>query len=48
MLNVLFEQYVKSAVSNVEESLTRYERSLPSKCVTPFSSKYSPWLEESP
>ena len=41
-------QYESSAVTNVEESLSRGGRKLPSKCVTPFNSKYYPWLEESP
>jgi hypothetical protein len=42
------EQYVKAAVTNVEEDLARSGKRLPSKCVTPFSSNYAPWLEESP
>jgi hypothetical protein len=42
------EQYCKAAVSNVEEDLAKSGKRLPSKCVTPFSSKYAPWLEESP
>ena len=39
------DQYVKSAVDNVEEILDRYVRSLISKCVTPFSRNYYPYLE---
>jgi hypothetical protein len=42
------EQYVKAAVSNVEEDLAKHGRRLPSKCVTPFLSNYAPWLEETP
>jgi hypothetical protein len=42
------EQYVKSAVANVEEDLAKQGRRLPPKCVTPFSSNYAPWLETSP
>jgi hypothetical protein len=42
------ELYVKSAVANVEEELARQDKRLPSKCVTPFSSGYAPWLEDTP
>jgi hypothetical protein len=42
------EQYVKSAVTNVEEELAKHGKRLPSKCVTPFSSGYAPWLEDTP
>ncbi len=42
------EQYCKAAVANVEEELAKQGRRLPPKCVTPFSSNYAPWLEESP
>jgi hypothetical protein len=42
------EKYVKAAVTNVEEELAKRGKRLPSKCVTPFSSGYAPWLEESP
>ena len=42
------EQYVKAAVTNVEENLARQGKRLPSKCVTPFTSNYAPWLEETP
>ena len=42
------EQYVKAAVTNVEEDLAKSGRRLPSKCVTPFSCNYAPWLETSP
>ena len=42
------EQYVKAAVTNVEEDLAKQGRRLPSKCVTPFTSNYAPWSEESP
>ena len=42
------EQYVKAAVIHVEEDLAKQGRRLPSKCVTPFTSNYAPWAEESP
>jgi hypothetical protein len=42
------EQYVKAAVTNVEEDLANQNRRLPPKCVTPFSSGYAPWMEVSP
>jgi hypothetical protein len=42
------EQCCEAAVSNVEEDLAKSGKRLPSKCVTPFSSKHAPWLEESP
>ncbi len=42
------EQYVKAAVNNVEEDLAKHGKRLPSKCVTPFSCNYAPWLEETP
>jgi hypothetical protein len=42
------EQYVKAAVTNVVEDLAKHGKRLPSKCVTPFSCNYAPWLEETP
>ena len=42
------EQYVKAAVTNVEEDSANHGKRLPSKCVTPFSCNYAPWLEETP
>jgi hypothetical protein len=42
------EQYVKSAVKNVEETLAKRGRRLTGKCVTPFSCNYEPWMETSP
>jgi hypothetical protein len=42
------EQYVKAAVTNVEEDLAKHGKRLPSKCVTPFSCNYAPWLEKTP
>jgi hypothetical protein len=42
------EQYVKAAVTNVEEDLAKHGKRLPSKCVTPFNCNYAPWLEETP
>ncbi len=42
------EKHVKAVVANVEEELAKGGKRLPSKCVTPFSSGYAPWLEESP
>ena len=41
------EQYVKAAVTNFEEDLSRSEKRFPSKCVTPLSRNYAPWLEDS-
>jgi hypothetical protein len=41
------EPYVRLAVANVEEDLAKSGRRLPAKCVTPFASKYAPWLETS-
>jgi hypothetical protein len=41
------EQYVKSAVANVEENLAKAGKRLPGKCLTPFSCTYEPWLEAS-
>ena len=46
--SILSEHYVKAKVANVEESLSRDERSMPSKCATPFYRKYYPWFKESP
>ena len=40
--------YIKAAVENVEESLSRDVIRLTLKRVNPFSSKYSPCLEKSP
>ena len=42
------EQYVKAVVTNVEEDLARSGKRFPSKCVSPISSSYSPWLEDLP
>ena len=42
------EQYVKAAVTNVEEDFARSGKRLPSKCVTPLLRNYAPWLEDSP
>jgi hypothetical protein len=42
------EQYVKAAVTNVEEDLAKNGKRLPSKCVTLFSGNYAPWLEDTP
>ena len=39
------EKYVKAAVTNVEEDLSRNGKRFPSKFVTPISSNYAPWLE---
>ena len=46
--NVLPEQYVKVAVTNVEEDLARNGKRLPSKFVTLLSRNNAPWLEDSP
>jgi hypothetical protein len=40
------EQYVKAAVTNVEEDLAKHGKRLPAKCMTSFSCNYAPWLEE--
>ena len=44
---MLPEQYVKAAVTTVEENLSRSGNRLLSKCVTPLSGNYAPWLEDS-
>ena len=41
------KQNLKTSVTNVEESLSRSGRTIPSEFVTTFSSNYSPWLEDS-
>jgi hypothetical protein len=41
-------QFVKAVVTTVEEDLAKHGKRLPSKCVTPFSCNYAPWLEETP
>jgi hypothetical protein len=45
---MLPEQYVKVAVTNADEDLAKHGKMLPSKCATPFSCNYAPWLEEMP
>ena len=45
---MLPEQFVKAAVTNVEKHLGRSGKILTSKCVTPLSSNYAPWLRDSP
>ena len=40
------EQYVKVAVTNVEEDLARSVKRFTSKCSTPLLSNYEPWLED--
>ena len=42
------EQYVKAAVTNVEEDLAMSENRLPSKCFTLLLINYAPWLEDPP
>ena len=44
---MLPEQYMKVAVTNVEDDLNRSGKILPSKCVTPLLTNYAPWLEGS-
>ena len=44
---ILPEQYVKAAVTNVEEDLVRSGKRMPSKFVTPILFNYSPWLDYS-
>jgi hypothetical protein len=41
------ELCAKAAVANVQEDLAKQGRRLPPKCVTPFSSNYAPWQEDS-
>ena len=41
---MLPEQYVKSVVTNIEEDLARSGKRFPSKCVTPLSRNYAPWM----
>ena len=41
-------EYVKAAVRNVEESLNKKGRKLPTKATTPMSSGYSPETDDSP
>ena len=45
---MMAEHYVKVKVTNAKENLSRDGGRLSSKCVTPLSSNYSLWLEESP
>ena len=45
---MLPEKYVKSAVTNVEEGLSRHGKIFPSKFVTRLSKNSAPWLEDSP
>ena len=45
---MLPEQYLKAAVTNVEEDLARSGKRLSFKCVTPLLSNYAPWLEDYP
>ena len=45
---MLPEQYVKAAVTNIEEDLVRSGKGLLSKCVMLISSNYAPWMEDSP
>ena len=45
--NILPEQYVKATVTTIEEDLPKSGKILPLKYVTPLSSNYSPWLEDS-
>jgi len=42
------EEYIKSAVRNVEEKLEKSNLRLPTKCLTPFSSGYHPAEDTSP
>ena len=42
------EQYVKAAVTNLEEDLARNGKRFPSKCARPLSINYAPWLDVSP
>ena len=40
------EQYVKAAVTYVEEDLSRSGKRFPSKCATSLLMNYAPWLED--
>ena len=42
------EKYVKSAIENIEQTLTETNQCLPTKCRTPLSSGYKPKLDTSP
>ena len=46
--NMSPEQYVKAAVTNIEEDLARSGKILLSKCVPSLLRNYAPWLEDSP
>ena len=41
------EQFLKAAVTNVEEDLARSDKRFPSKYSTPFLKNYAPSLEDS-
>ena len=45
--NMSKEQYVKAAVTDLEEDLSRSGKIFPSKCVRPLLRNYVPWLEDS-
>ena len=42
------EEYVKSAIENIEQTLAETNQCLPTKCRTPLSSGYRPELDTSP
>ena len=42
------EEYIKSAVRNVEEKLAKSKFRLPTKCLSPFTSGYHPAEDTSP
>ena len=46
--NMSPEQYVKAAVTNIEEDLARSGKILLLKCVPSLLRNYAPWLEDSP
>ena len=45
---MLTKKYVKEAVTNVEEDLNRNGKRLKSKCFTPLSINYAPWMKYYP
>ena len=45
---MLSDKYFAAAVANVTQVLDRKGLQLPSKCLTPFSSGYSPEMDTSP
>ena len=42
------EDYIKQSISTIENKLAKSKRTLPKKCITPFSSGYHPAVDASP